>query len=61
MKYFSSSFRCRLDGNNGDADDQIIAKPDGALVLITNKKSDSIKMVTWSRQEAALAFEVCIL
>jgi hypothetical protein len=56
---FTSSFRCRLEGNNGDADDRIIAKPDGALVLITDKKSMSNQgNVIWSLQEAALAFEV---
>jgi hypothetical protein len=52
------SFRCRLDGNNGEADDRITAIPDGALVLITNKKSDPDSEVIWSLQGAALAFEV---
>jgi hypothetical protein len=47
-----------LEGNNGDADDRIIANPDGALTIITNKKSSSNRTVIWSLQEAALAFEV---
>jgi hypothetical protein len=55
---FSSSFRCRLEGNNGLDDDRIIANPDGVLVLITNKKSDPNKTVIWSLQAAALGFEV---
>lgn len=55
---FSTSFRCRLHGNDGTSDDRIIAQPDGALVLITSKKSNPKKRVIWSLQEAALAFEV---
>lgn len=55
---FTSSFRCRLDGNNGEADDRITAKPDGVLTLVTNKKSDPNSKVIWSLQGAALAFEV---
>jgi hypothetical protein len=59
---FTSSFRCRLDGNNGEADDRIIAIPDGALVLITDKKSNKDtgrkSRLIWSLQSAALAFEV---
>ena len=55
---FTSSFRCRLDGNNGEADDRIIAIPDGALVLITNKKHDDGSRLIWSLQAAALVFEV---
>jgi hypothetical protein len=55
---FNSSFRCRLEGNNGAADDRIIAIPDGALILVTNKKSDPESKLIWSLQAAALAFEV---
>jgi hypothetical protein len=55
--HFSSSFRYRLNGNTGDADDRIIANPDGALAIITNKKSGPNRVI-WSLQEAALAFEV---
>jgi len=47
-----------LEGNNGDANDRIIANPDGALAIITNKKSGSNRTVIWSLQEAALVFEV---
>jgi hypothetical protein len=57
-RHFNSSFRCRLEGNNGDANDRIIANPDGALAIITNKKSGSNRTVIWSLQEAALVFEV---
>lgn len=55
---FHSSFRCRLDGNTGEADDRIIAIPDGALILVTNKKSDPDSKLIWSLQAAALVFEV---
>jgi hypothetical protein len=58
ISHFTSSFRCRLEGNDGDADDRIIANPDGVLAIITNKKSASNRTVIWSLQEAALAFEV---
>lgn len=54
----STSFRCRLDGNAGEADDRIIAIPDGALVLVTNTKSDPKSRIIWSLQSTALAFEV---
>jgi hypothetical protein len=56
---FNSSFRCRLDGNNGEADDRIIAIPDGALIIVTNRKTDPDSRLVWSLQAAALAFEVC--
>jgi hypothetical protein len=56
--HFTSSFRCRLTGNTGEADDRIIANPDGALTIITNKKFVPNRTVIWSLQEAALAFEV---
>ena len=36
-RIFTTSFRCRLDEN---MQDRIIAIPDGALVLVTNKKSN---------------------
>jgi hypothetical protein len=46
---FTSSFRCRLEGNNGDVDDRIIVKPDGALVLVRDKKSISNqRKIIWS-------------
>ena len=57
---FSTSFRCRLDGNTGTAFDRIIAIPDGALVLVTNKKSNPNSRLIWSLQAIALAFEVSI-
>jgi hypothetical protein len=50
-----------LDGNNGEADDRIIAIPDGALVLITNKRYDESSRLIWSLQAGALAFEVLTL
>jgi hypothetical protein len=55
---FSTSFRCRLDGNEGTTFDRIIAIPDGALELITNKKSNPNSRLIWSLQAVALAFEV---
>jgi hypothetical protein len=57
---FSTSFRCRLDGNKGNAFDRIIAIPDGALVLVTNKKSNPNSRLIWSLQAVALAIEVSI-
>ena len=42
----------------GEADDRIIAILDGALVLITNTKSDPKSRIIWSLQSAALGFEV---
>lgn len=53
-----TSFRCRLNGNTGDAFDRVTAVSDGALVLITNKRSDPLNRLVWSLQGAALAFEV---
>jgi hypothetical protein len=54
----STSFRCRLDGNTGNAFDRIVAVSDGALVLVTNKKSTPNSRLLWSLQTCALAFEV---
>jgi hypothetical protein len=57
----STPFRCRLDGNTGESFDRIIAVSDGALVLVTNKKSNPSSRLIWSLQSAALAFEVYTL
>ena len=53
-----TSFHCHLNGNTGDTFDRITAVSDGALVLITDKRSDPLNRLVWSLQGAALAFEV---
>ena len=48
----STSFACRLAGNNTEKDDRVKAISDGALYLVTDKVSDSTKYCCWSKQYA---------
>src|SRR6266496_5729997 len=54
----STSFACRLAGNNTGKDDRVKAISDGALYLVTDKVSDPTKYCCWSKQYAVLSFEV---
>lgn len=54
----STSFACRLAGNNTEKDDRVKAISDGALYLVTDKISDPTKYCCWSKQYAILSFEV---